>query len=195
MMQATPTIKLNMKILLSTSFIILLHFLAPAQTMLFTKSGTIQFFSKTPLENIEAVNKEASSFLNLQNGELVFSLLVKNFRFEKALMEEHFNENYMESDKFPKANFKGKISNLSATNFSKEGVYPCLINGNIVIHGVSKAIDLPANITVKQGKVIATAKFQVKPADFNISIPALLKGKIAEQIEVNVNAHYEPYKK
>src|SRR5881409_2466003 len=100
-----------------------------AQTY-FTRNGRVTFFSKAPIENIEATNNEASSILDTQKEEVVFIVLIKSFKFKKALMEEHFNENYLESNTFPKANFKGTITNPGAVNFSKDGTYTVTVKGD-----------------------------------------------------------------
>jgi len=165
------------------------------QDIVFSKSARIRFFSSTPLENIEATTHEASTFLNIQKGEIVFSMLIKSFRFEKALMEEHFNENYMESDRYPKAMFKGNILNLHEIHFSKDGNYTARISGDLTIHGQSRKVEVQAKFIVKQGKLSGNSEFKIKPADYGIKIPSIVKGKIAEEIEVFVNSNYEPYKK
>src|SRR5687767_244071 len=114
-----------------------------------TKTGHVSFFSKAPMENIEAHNNQVSSIINTANGELVFSLLMKSFNFEKALMQEHFNEKYVESEKFPKAEFKGKITNLSAIDFKKEGSQAAEVAGTLTIHGVTKDVTAKGTVEVK----------------------------------------------
>ena len=167
---------------------------AIAQTF-FTRNGRITFFSKAPIENIEANNNEVTSILDTQKGEFVFAVLIKSFKFQKALMEEHFNENYMESNTFPKANFKGTITDLSKINFSKEGSYPVTVKGDLTIHGVTKTIEAPGTITVSQGKINAHSEFSVKVKDYNIKIPAIVINNIAETLDITVDCKYEPYKK
>ncbi|RYZ52205.1 MAG: YceI family protein, partial [Sphingobacteriales bacterium] len=88
-----------------------------------TRTGKVTFYSTTPVENIEAFNNDVSSVVDARTGDILFIVPIKSFKFEKALMQEHFNENYMESDKFPKADFKGRIMNLKDVNFTKDGVY------------------------------------------------------------------------
>ena len=165
-----------------------------AQTYV-TRSGRVTFFSKAPVENIEAVNNEVSSILDTQKGEFVFVVLIKSFKFPKALMEEHFNENYMESNTFPKANFKGTIADVAKVNFSKDGAYPVTVKGDLTIHGVTKNIQEPGTITVSDGKVSAGAKFTVRVKDYNIKIPSTVINNISETIDVTVDCKYEPYKK
>src|SRR5690349_24267702 len=98
-----------------------------AQSKFFTKSGKILFFSKAPLEDIEAKNKSAVCLIDTQSGAIQFSLLMKGFEFENELMQEHFNEDYVESQKFPKAEFKGQILNNSSINYQKSGIYPAKV--------------------------------------------------------------------
>ena len=165
-----------------------------AQTYI-TRNGRISFFSKAPVENIEAINNEVSGILNTQNGELVFSVLIKSFKFSKALMEEHFNENYMESNTFPKASFKGTITDLSKINFSKDGTYATTVKGDLTIHGVTKNVEVPGTITVSQGKISTSSKFNVKVKDYNIKIPSTVVNNIAETVTITVDCKYDPYKK
>ena len=165
------------------------------QATYFTKTGKIDFFSSTPMEDIEAVNNEVNSFLNIEKNELVFAVLIKGFKFQKALMQEHFNENYMESDKFPKAQFKGNIVDFDAANFKKDGEYIVNVKGDLTIHGVTKSVIIPGVISVKAGKISATSKFKVKCADYDIKIPSVISNKISEEIDVNVDIKYELYEK
>jgi polyisoprenoid-binding protein YceI len=163
-----------------------------AQTIYMTRTGQVSFFSATPMENIEAVNNEVSSMLNPVSGEVVFAVLVKSFRFEKALMEEHFNENYMESDKLPKSTFQGKIINLDEIDFVKDGSYLAKVEGDLVIHGVKQHVISSGTITVSNRKILLHAIFSVKPADYKIGIPSLVADKIAKEIEVKINCQYTP---
>ncbi|MEJ7589086.1 MAG: YceI family protein [Ferruginibacter sp.] len=157
----------------------------------YTKNGLIAFFSKTRLENISADNNQVVSVLNTQTGELQFSVIIKNFHFKKALMEEHFNENYLESDKFPKATFKGNITDISKINFTADGLYTVTVSGHLAIHGVTQKVSFPGSITVKGGKITAASKFIARPSDYNIAIPRLVKDNIAETIEVTVYCGYD----
>lgn len=157
----------------------------------YTKNGNISFFSKTNIENIVSDNNQVMSVLNTQNGDLQFSLLIKNFHFKKSLMEEHFNENYLESDKYPKATFKGNIVDMSKVNFTADGSYKVMIAGDLTIHGITQKISTPATITIKAEKITATSGFIVKPTSYNISIPKVVRNNIAETIEVSVNCNYD----
>jgi polyisoprenoid-binding protein YceI len=164
---------------------------AKAQDLFITRHGQVSFFSKTPLENIDATNNEASSVINIKTGEIGFAILIKSFHFERALMEEHFNENYMESDKLPKANFKGKINNLAAADFTKDGTYAVTVDGEITIHGVTQKLSIPGSVMVKDGLPQVLAKFKIAPKDYNIKIPSLVADKIAESMNVSVDCKYE----
>ena len=167
---------------------------ATAQTYI-TRSGRITFFSKAPVENIEAASNEVTSILNTANGEVAFVALIKSFKFPKALMEEHFNENYMESNTFPKANFKGTITDLGKVNFTKDGTYAVTVKGDLTIHGVTKNIEAPGTVTVSGGKISAGSKFTVKVKDYNIRIPNTVVNNISETINITVDCTYEPFKK
>ena len=165
-----------------------------AQDKYFTKNGQVSFYSSTPIENIEAHNNQATSVIDSKTGKIEFAVLIKAFKFQKALMEEHFNENYMESGKYPKATFAGVITNLSAIDFKKDGTYKVNVKGNLTIHGVTKEIELPATIIVASGVVKANATFNVAPEDYKIEIPKLVREKIAKQIKITVNMDYQGLK-
>ena len=157
------------------------------------KSCDVSFYSHTPIEDIEAKNSSALAVLDAQNGTVEFGVLIKAFQFEKALMQEHFNENYMESEKFPKATFKGQIKNMSDINLKADGSYTADISGTMTIHGVSKEITSKATIVVKGDNINAKSDFVVSPEDYDIEIPGVVKEKIAKEIKVNVNADFAAY--
>lgn len=159
-----------------------------------TQSATIKFFSETPVENIEAVNNQVSTVLNAENGELAFSLLIKAFVFEKALMQEHFNEKYMESGEYPKSTFKGKIKDFDLENLSEE-FSEYKVSGVLTIHGVSKEIEVNALMKKAGEQVLAKSTFQVEVADYEIKIPSTVRENIAKTIEITIDAEYEPYGK
>ena len=164
---------------------------AQAQDVFITRHGQVSFFSKTPLENIDAVNNEVSSVLNVQTGEIGFAVLIKGFHFERALMEEHFNENYMESDNIPKAGFKGKINNMGTVSISKDGSYAVAAEGDLTIHGVTKKVSIAGTMVVKGTQLQLLSKFKLAPKDYNIKIPSLVADKIAESMNVSVDCKYE----
>ena len=160
----------------------------------FTKTGHISFYSDTPLEKIEGHNKSSNCVLDVATGKLEVATLVKGFQFEKALMQEHFNENYMESDKFPKAVFKGQIDNYSKLDITKNGKVTVKVSGDLTMHGVTKKVTTDAMVSINSGKIIADASFNVLLADFNIKIPALVKDQIAKSLKIKVACTLEPLK-
>ena len=157
-----------------------------------TKNGYIGFFSHTAMEDIKGDNNQVASVLDITTGEMVFQVLIKSFHFDRALMEEHFNENYMESDKFPKSSFKGKITNLSAVNFSKDGIYDVTVDGDLTIRDATNKITTTGKIEVKNGELAATSKFNISPEDYKISIPSVVREKINKNLEVTVSMKYTP---
>jgi len=173
------------------SLILMLAISAHAQDIQMTRTGRITFHAGTSLEDIDASNNEVACALNTKTGELVFNVLVKSFHFRRALMETHFNENYMQSDKYPKAQFTGKLTNLGDLNLSKDGTYNVNAEGDLTIHGISKKLTFPATLTVKGGKLSATSKFKLRVEDFNITIPGVVADKISKDVEVNVDCIYE----
>ena len=118
--------------------------------------------------------------------EMAFSLLIKSFTFTKELMQEHFNENYVESDKYPKASFTGTYT--GDVDLTKNGVYNVTVTGNLTLHNTTKEISTPGTLEVKDSHLIGIAHFKAKPEDFNITIPSLVRGKIAQEITVDINA-------
>ena len=172
-------------ILLSASF-------ANAQKFM-TKGGTIKFFSETPMEKIEGTNRQVNSALNFTTGDFVFKVLIRGFEFEKVLMQEHFNENYMESEKFPSSEFKGKITKLKDVNPSKDGVYKVVVEGDLTIHGVTNKVKVNGTLEVNAAKVIGNASFEVTPKDYNIAIPKAVIKNISEAIKVDVNVSLDKF--
>ena len=160
----------------------------------FTKTGEISFYSKAPLENIEAHSKTAVAVLDTESGNLEFSVLIKSFQFEKALMQEHFNENYMESHKFPKAIFKGKIEDFQKVDLTKNGNHTVKVSGQLTIHGVTKDISTEGNIVLKNDEIQCKAEFYVAVADYNIVIPSVVRDNIAKNVKIKVNANLQPLK-
>lgn len=152
-----------------------------------TKTGHIRFFSTTPMEDIEAHNRQVNAALDSQTGDIVFRALMKSFQFEKALMQEHFNENYVESDKYPNASFKGKIINIGDIDFTKNGVYDAVIEGDLTIKDATQQIKEKATIEVSNDKVTGKSTFNVLVADYNIKVPAAVANNIARSIQVDVD--------
>jgi len=166
-----------------------------SQDIYSAKSSKIHFFAGTPMEDIEADNSKASSFLNTKTGEVLISIPNKEFKFKSSLMEEHFNENYMESEKYPKSDFKGKILEMEKYDFSKPSILKVKILGNLTIHGVTKSKTIDATITISDSKLKGETKFTVNLSDFNIQRPQLLWEKLSEVIEITSLFNYEVFKK
>ena len=171
-------------IFVSTSFS--LH----AQKVFSTKTGQIKFNASSPLEKIEAVNNQVDSKMVDKTGQIVFSALIKSFRFENQLMEDHFNENYLESSKIPKAEFKGYLTNVSTVNFSKDGKYPITVDGTLTIHGVQQKVTATGTMEIAGGKPAITGVFKVKIKDYGIT-GSYIGGKIANEAEITLNCKYE----
>jgi hypothetical protein len=162
-----------------------------AQDRYMTRTGHVEFHSSTPIEDIHADNDKVVSVWDAGTGALEISMLIKAFTFKKALMQEHFNENYMESGKFPKSNFKGSIEGATAAQLAMAGTYPVTVEGQITIHGVEKPVKAEGTITVDgKGGIRAESRFQVKPADHDIKIPGTVRDNIAESILVTVRLDY-----
>lgn len=165
-----------------------------AQGKFYTKTGKISFYSRTAVENIDAVNKSVVALLDSKTGDLQFAALMKGFEFKKALMQEDFNRDYVESDKFPRAEFKGQITNNSEINYTTDGNYTAKVKGKLTIHGETRDIEVTGTITVKDGKIQARAAFNVQYADYKITIRQLYKDNISSTIRVSVETSLEPMK-
>lgn len=183
---------LKKHLLLCVSFLLVIA--VSAQDRYFTKAGRISFRSKAPLEDIEAVNKTVMAVLDIKSGALQFSVQMKSFAFEKTLMEQHFNENYIESDKYPKAEFRGVITNNGTVDYSKNGNYPVKVKGQFSLHNVTKNIEVPGTITVENGRIAALSTFNILLSDYKISIPSPVKNKVSNNIAITVDTRLEPIK-
>ena len=152
----------------------------------FTRDGTISFSASSPLEKIEATNRGATAVIDAASGAVEFAVLIKGFIFEKALMQEHFNENYLESTKYPKATFKGKIANIEEVKWDKDGSYPVKVKGMMTMHGVTKEIKGQGNIRVQGGRIIASSDLELPLSDYEVSIPSVVADKISKTAKVRV---------
>lgn len=164
---------------------------AKAQKRYFTKNGMISFTAGTALEDIDAVNKAASSVFDATTGQIEYAVLIKGFEFKRALMQDHFNENYLESDKYPKSVFKGNILNPEKINFNKDGSYTVAVKGTLEMHGVKREITTNGKLNVKGESVDCTAEFRVLLSDYKIVIPSLVKDKISPDVNVKVLCNYK----
>jgi hypothetical protein len=166
---------------------------AVAQDKYFTRTGNINFISRTQIIDIAGYNKEVLSYFNIKTGDIVFGVVIRSFKFPLPLAEEHFNENYMETEKFPDAGFHGKVLDIGNYDFTKSGKYDVEVEGNIKIHGIIKKIKVKGNFNVMGDKIIATSDFKLAPADFNIRIPTIVTDKIARQVDTFIEMIYFPY--
>ena len=160
-----------------------------AQTVLVTRHAQLSFFSATPLENISAKSSSAVSAIDTKSRTIYFKVDNTSFEFPRKLMEEHFNENYIESSKYPFSEFHGQVA--EPVDLTKDGTYPVTVTGKLKIHGVEKAYSEQGVITLKDQKLRVTASFNVQLKDHNIAIPTMVVAKIAEQVKVTVSAEYE----
>ncbi|NNF01155.1 MAG: YceI family protein [Bacteroidia bacterium] len=180
---------MNYKKIMLTSLLAVTTLIATnaiAQDKYFTREGHIAFYSEAEDESIEANNYKVTSILDMATGNMEFAVLMKAFEFKQSLMEEHFNENYVESNKFPKGTFKGTVNNISDVNIKADGEYPVTVSGVLTIHGVSKNIEEKGVIIVKNGKVYANSEFKIAIRDYDIEIPKVVVKNIAEVISVKV---------
>ena len=157
-----------------------------ARDLYITRSGTISFYSHTPIEDILAVNKQASCVLDLETGSLAFQVPIRGFVFSNALMQEHFNENYMESHQFPSATFKGNIEHWLEMDLGPDP-QDVSVMGTLTLHGVSRKISESVTIARVGDRLNGLARFEVAPADYGIQIPKIVRNNIARIIEVTVN--------
>ncbi|WP_350292806.1 YceI family protein [uncultured Croceitalea sp.] len=183
------TLKTNIVITL-----LLLHFGLSGQSknQVISRQGQVSFFSYTSVENIEATNNQALSVIDKKNGEIAVQILLRAFVFKKALMEEHFNESYVESDIYPKLIFSGKLQDLDFSNLEDS---PKFIKGEMDFHGVQKEIEIKTNVETDNENLILYGTFEVAIDDFNIKVPPLLVPNISKEIHVKFRFEYTPYEK
>jgi hypothetical protein len=178
--------------------LILIAFIALGQTVLgqdifIARNGEVSFFSETPLENISALNKNGTALLNIKTGDVAIKMQTAQFVFPNKLMEEHFNENYMESEKYPTATFTGKV--VETIDFSKEGIYAVSAKGILLMHGVKKERTLAGKLTVTKMGILLICDFNVPLTDHKIEVPKLVFEKIAEVIAVKTKFNFVPFVK
>lgn len=159
---------------------------AQAQSKFMTKNGFVSFFSASAIEDIEAKNQQVAAVLDLSTGLLAFSIPIKGFVFKRSLMQEHFNENYLESDKFPKATFTGRLVNFDAATLAGAGPRPVQVEGDLTMHGVTRRVQVPGTLELKGGQLLVNAAFPVAPADYKVEVPALVRDHIAKVVSVRV---------
>lgn len=183
-----------MKFIMSALLVIVLTISANAQLYKGKPDASvISFFSKSPLEDIEATNKKVTVVMKTTTNDIQFAVPMISFKFAKPLMEEHFNENYVESDKFPTCTFKGKIN--ETIDYTKDGEHKVTVKGTLDLHGVTKEIQASGLLVVKGSEISVSSEFKIKVADYNIKVPSLYVQNIAEVVDVKVNATLEPFVK
>ena len=179
-----------MKTSILTFIIALATIASSAQDKLVTRTGEVSFSSKTAMENIEAKNSQTASIFLVNEKTVAFNVILRSFKFDKALMEEHFNEKYVHSDKYPSAKFKGVIQD--DIDLKKPNTYnDVTLKGNMDFHGVKKPITVTADIIVNQdGSIAFTSLFSLKLKDYKVEVPSLVEDKISPEIEINVATKY-----
>lgn len=181
------------KLILSLAFMLTAYASTYAQDVQSSKSVNISFFSSAPLEDIEAKTSNGTSVITTTKNEFFFLVPIKSFTFKSSLMQEHFNENYMESDKFADARFSGKVN--ENIDWKKDGTYNVTVTGKLTVHGVDKDRTIPGSITVKNGVISINTKFDISCKEHGIKIPSMMTEKIAETVAVTVNGTYAPFVK
>ncbi len=158
---------------------------------LITRNGHIWFHSSTPIEDIEAHTYQAMSVLDTEKGDMAFAILMKSFQFEKALMQEHFNEKYVESEKYPKATFQGRVTNWEDVDLESPGTYAVNVEGNLEIHGETHPIASEGKFTIDDEQINGTAAFSIQLVDYKIKVPSVVRDNIAEEIDIMVDVNFE----
>lgn len=177
-----PVTRINMKKIFFISFLLSSIF---AKELYITRSGNIDFFSSTPIEDIKAINNQVSCVLDRNNGQFAFQIPIKAFAFKNALMQEHFNESYLESDIYPKAVFKGKVLGWNNIELSKDSL-EVFIEGDLTMHGETNQIKQSGLMWLSSGSIRGECIFDVKLVDYNVKVPKIVRENIAEIIKVSV---------
>jgi polyisoprenoid-binding protein YceI len=159
------------------------------QNRLIDKAAKVRFYSEAALENIEATTSQALGVLDLDQSKVAVSILMKSFNFEKALMQEHFNENYVESDKYPKATFSGTFDN--PVDFTKKGESTVQVSGSMTIHGETQPVTATVLLKISEGSISASTKFILKVEGFKIKVPKVVINNIAEEVEVTASFQFD----
>ena len=174
--------RINLKLII---YISILYSSVFSKDLFMTRSGNIDFFSSTPIEDIKAINNQVSCVLNKDNGQFAFQVPIKAFTFKNALMQEHFNESYLESDIYPKSIFKGWIIGWDDIQLSQDSLN-ILIEGDLTIHGVKNQVRQSGRVWVSSGVIYGESTFSVRLVDYQVKVPKIVRENIAEVIKVNV---------
>ena len=169
-------------------FVLLVLSLVGTAQRVMDRAGKIRFYSEAPIENIEATNEKVMSIMDLTSGGVAVSIFIRDFRFEKPLMEEHFNENYLESSKYPKCTFSGTFQDFEGLG---DGSFTLKAKGEITLHGVTQPLEADVEFEVDANEIKAKTTFFLKVADFDIEIPKVVFYNIAETIEVNASFRFD----
>ena len=157
-----------------------------------TATGQTTFFSTAPVEDIEALNARVAAIFDMGSGQLAFSMLMRDFQFKNSLMQEHFNENYAESERYPRARFTGKLVTRPDEAALRSGPQPVYVQGVLTIHNVKRKVRVPGTLQLRGNDLVVTSKFSVAPADYKIKIPALVRNNIAKSIDISVILTCQP---
>ncbi|MEO5674246.1 MAG: YceI family protein [Chitinophagales bacterium] len=166
------------------------HLISRAQDVFIDTRGTTSIHASTPLEDIDATSNQTTGAVNIKNKKVYFKIKMESLVFKRSLMQEHFNENYMESEKFPNGTFDGTID--QDMDLGKDGTYEVTATGDLTIHGVTNKRTIPGTITVNGKSIDITSSFDVKVADHDIKIPTVVAQKIAEVVNVNIHSALVP---
>ena len=178
-----------MKYLFLSILLLVVLYPLSAQKLYSTKSGQISFNATGELVKIIGLNNQVDSKFAESSGQVIFGVLIKGFKFENQLMEDHFNENYMESTQFPKADFKGYITNIKEVNFSKDGEYPILVEGTLTIHGVGNKTSNKGVLIIDKGIPTIKGEFKVALKQYGIK-GSYIGDKIASDAIIKLNCKY-----
>jgi len=176
------------KIILVAFSMLTLNSMFAQKTYYSTKSGSAYFDAGTGMEDITAINKLTTVILDPASGKMNFLLNIKGFEFKSQLMQDHFNENYMESDKYPTSSFKGAISNIDKVNLSKDGSYPVTVTGTLEIHGVKNQVTATGTLKIKGETIEASSDFNIQLEDYKIPVPSVVGEKLSKTVKIKINA-------
>ncbi|MBK6834524.1 MAG: YceI family protein [Bacteroidetes bacterium] len=169
--------------------------LASKAQIYMAKTSEITFFSEARLENIDAKNTTGKPVMDAKSGRFSVKVSMKGFKFKSGLMEEHFNETYVESDKFPYAVFEGKIKDNDKIDYTKDGVYDVVVEGKMTMHGETKDVTVTGKLTIKGTQILIDSKFKIKLADYKVIVPSGKLANIAETVDVTIKSTLDPFKK
>lgn len=181
-----------MKTTVFTIWMMLCFSIAGAQGKYLTNEGSIIFYSHTAIEDITADNQKVAAVIDSQSGEVAIIVRMVDFEFKKKLMQEHFNENYVESEKYPKATFNGRITNNESVDYAAKGSYPVEVSGELTIHGITKTISVQGTMEISAEGITARTKFMLNPENYGIKIPGVVRDNIAENMEITAELFCKP---